>query len=267
MSADPGPGILERLTGVPFLIMLDIDGTLAPTAPRPELAAVPVDTRRALAALARQPGVSVCLVSGRPASEARRMISVVPIWVIGNHGAELIDPNGQTEIDSRVAPWAGLVAQAARRLECTVAAVPGALLEDKQWTLSVHYRAVDPAAVPALRAAVTDTALGLGLVVRDGKRVIEVRPPVPVNKGTAVLDLAERLGALASGASLLCAGDDDTDEDAFRALRARVPRAVTMHVGDGEGPTRTAAEILIDDPWEMSAFLIWLAAARAEVAA
>jgi trehalose-phosphatase len=270
---DEWGGIISRLSGVPLLIMLDIDGTLAPTAPRPELAEVPVETRRALAALARHPGVTVVVVSGRSASEARRMVAVAPIWVIGNHGAERIDPHGQREVDEKVAPWADAIADAAARLMEYVPGVHGTLLEDKRWTLSVHYRAADPAVVPEVRATVTRVATELGLVVRDGKQVIEVRPPVAVDKGSAVLDLAQRLGGLEPDASVLYAGDDETDEDAFRALRAALPRAVTVHVRsgggverggeDGEGPAVSAAEVRVDDPWEMGAVLAWLAESRA----
>ena len=88
--------------------------------------------------------------------------------------------------------------------------------------------------MPRLAAAVDAIAGQLGLHVAAGKEVLELRPPVQVNKGTAVVSLAERLGGFDDGASVLCIGDDVTDEDAFRALRARSPRCVTVRVA-GEG--------------------------------
>jgi trehalose 6-phosphate phosphatase len=95
---------------------------------------------------------------------------------------------------------------------------------------------------------------GEGLTVRDGKQVIEVRPPVPVDKGTAVVGLVRRLGVGSPGASVLFAGDDLTDEDAFRALRAAVPGAVTVRVGDEDGRP-SAAEYGVDDPVALAALL------------
>jgi trehalose-phosphatase len=233
--------------------MLDIDGTLAPLAPRPELAVVPAATQRVIEALVATPGVTVCLVSGRAARDAWRMVGVPGVWVVGNHGAEVMRPDGGVELDPAVLPFAGAMARVAAALAPVVAGVPGALLENKAWTLSVHYRLVEDVSVPGLVQAVGNIALAHGLTVRDGKRVIEVRAPVAVDKGTAVVALARRLGAVAPGASLLFAGDDVTDEDAFRALRREVPAAVTIRVG-GDG-ARSAAAYRVDDPAALAALL------------
>ena len=246
------------LSGTPRVIMLDVDGTLAPIAPRPELAVVPAETRRAIAALAAQPGVIVCLVSGRAAIDARRMVGVDGMWVIGNHGAEVMRPDGGIEVDPAVVPFRDGLDRAAAALAPVVDGVPGSILEHKGWTLSVHYRAVDPAAAAGLARAVGNIAEREGLSVRDGKKVIEVRPPVSVDKGTAVVALARRLGALAPGASLLFAGDDVTDEDAFRALRANGSSAITVQVAL-EGDGRSSAEYRVDDPAAMRALLAGLA--------
>jgi trehalose-phosphatase len=244
---------LDR-SGTPRVIMLDVDGTLAPIAPRPELAAVPAETRAAIAALVATPGVTVCLVSGRAAADARRIVGVDGVWVIGNHGAEVMRPDGAIEVDPAVAPFAGAVARTAAALAPIVAGVDGAILENKRWTLSVHYRGVAPGLVPVLEQAVGNIAAREGLTVRDGKKVIEVRPPVSVDKGTAVVALARRLGALAPGASLLFAGDDVTDEDAFRALRAEAPAAITIQVAPN-GSASSHAEYRVDDPAAMRARL------------
>ena len=100
-----------------------------------------------------------------------------------------------------------------------------------------------------------------GLVVVAGKKVLELRPPVTVNKGTAVVALADRVGGFRSGASILYAGDDATDEDAFVALRSRDPRPVTLYVA-GEGSQKTCAEYIVADPMEMGSVLAWLAELR-----
>jgi trehalose 6-phosphate phosphatase len=252
--------VAQRLTGDPLLVMLDVDGTLAPIAPTPDAAAVPDDTKRIVAALARCRGVHVALVSGRGAADARRLVGVGHVWVIGNHGIELVSPSGDPVVDERVEPFRERIAGAASRLRSGVAAVPGVLLEDKQLTLAVHYRLADRAVLPRLERVVREVASEYGLRVAGGKEVFELRPPVEIDKGTAVLALAERLGGGQPGSALLFAGDDRTDEDAFRALRERIPRAVTIRVGEpvtGDG-SATAAEFVIDDTDDVRTLLRWM---------
>jgi trehalose-phosphatase len=256
------PALADRLIGEPLIVMLDVDGTLAPIAPKPDDAVVPPETRRIAASLAAREGVQLVLVSGRAASDARRMVSVANAWVIGNHGYEITGPNGEELVNPQLAAYRPAIAQAARRLAPQMAPVPGVIFEDKGWTLSIHYRLADPSVVPRLRGTVDETARALGLRVTQGKLVLEVRPPARVDKGSAVLMLAHQLGALKNGSSLVFAGDDQTDEDAFRALRRRAPEAVTVRVTHGED-IPTAAEFTVRDPAEMRLFLEWLLAARA----
>ncbi|MBK5189005.1 MAG: trehalose-phosphatase, partial [Gemmatimonadaceae bacterium] len=134
------PEIEARLNGTPLIVMLDVDGTLAPIAPRPEDAAVAPLTRAVLEKLVAMPGVEVVLVSGRAASDARALVGVGGVWTVGNHGFEVVTPTGDLETDPELADQSAAIAQAARELEPIVAAVPGARLENKRWTLSVHYR-------------------------------------------------------------------------------------------------------------------------------
>lgn len=253
--------VRARLSGAPLVVMLDVDGTLAPIAPRPELAEVPDITSQCVAALAARPQVIVALVSGRAAADARRLVRVANTWVIGNHGYEIVSPEGESVVDPQVMPYRNLIAQAGRRLEPRLAAVPGVIVEDKRWTLSVHYRLADPAVLPRVRGLVEDTANALGLRITHGKMVFEIRPPARVDKGTAVLTLAARLHATDPGASLVFIGDDVTDEDAFRALRLRQRNAVTVRVAPDKD-TGTAAEFAVADPEEVLRFLEWLGTER-----
>src|SRR5687768_15718622 len=86
------PDTRARLAGTPLVVMLDVDGTLAPIAPVFDQAAVPPETQRAVAALLERAGVHVALVSGRGAAVARRMVGVSNVWVAGNHGFEIQGP-------------------------------------------------------------------------------------------------------------------------------------------------------------------------------
>ena len=252
------PELGDRLGGSPRIVMLDVDGTLAPITLRPQDATIPQATRRAVATLAARPGVHVALVSGRAAADARRIVSVGNIWVIGNHGLELVGPQGETEIAPQAEAFRGAMSQASQRIAAAVTHVAGVILEDKVWTLSVHYRLADPAVVPRLRASVEAVAEQYGLRLTEGKMLVEVRPPAEHDKGTAVLALARRLGGLVPGTSVIFAGDDLTDEDAFRTLRKHNPDAVTIRVAEDD--VTTAAEFRLHDPEAVRRFLEWLVA-------
>ena len=153
------------------------------------------------------------------------------------------------------------VARAARAVEEIAAHFAGVRLEDKTWTLSVHYRQADAAVEPRLRAALERVAAREGLKLFGGKKIFELRPAVRVHKGTAALQLATDLEGLGPGASLLFAGDDVTDEDAVRELRAHCPGAVTIRVAH-DPETATAAEYLVADHEGIRALLEWLAEFR-----
>jgi trehalose-phosphatase len=247
----------DRLDGVPLVLMLDIDGTISPIAPTPEQAIVPIDTREAIRRLVRMPEVHVALVTGRSVSDAQRMIMVEGAWMLGNHGLEITGPDLPPTIAPAAQPYEEAMAKARTMLAPLVDATPGALVEDKRLTLSVHYRLARPDQARALVALAHDVARVLGLRATDGRRVVDLRPLIDVDKGTAVLDLVERLGALRGTASLLYAGDDTTDEDAFIALSARAPRAVTVRV-EGENDEQsgdTAAEFRLAGPIELGGLL------------
>jgi trehalose 6-phosphate phosphatase len=252
--------LLARLQGAPLVLMLDVDGTLAPIAARPEDAAVPPETRAVVAALASAPGVAVALVSGRGAADALRLVGIDGLAAAGNHGFELVTAAGGSRPHPAAAPYAGALAGAVADLRAALHGVEGALVEDKGLTISVHYRLVAEGERPRVEEAAHAAARAHGLHAGDGKLIVELRPPVAIDKGTAVLALASELGGSAPGASLLFAGDDVTDEDAFVSLRAHDPAAVTVHVGSRPD---TAAEFRVPDAPAFADLLREIAAARA----
>ena len=268
----PSAELTRRLSDSPLLVALDIDGTLAPIVPTPAAAAVPEETRRVLERLARLPEIHLAFVTGRAAHDGRRIIDVARGWTIGNHGMELIDPNGALRVDASVESFARTIGEAAQRLQAPIGSIPGVLIENKKWTLSVHVRLAARSDVPTVERALTDVAGQLDLRIVRGKEIYELRPPVGIHKGTAVLELASALGVRnATGAlagSLLYAGDDRTDEDAFRALRSltgdRARDPVTVHVGGSEpnNVVATDAEFIVRDPTAVGELLDWLASVR-----
>jgi trehalose-phosphatase len=244
-------------TRSPLAVLLDVDGTLAPIAPRPEDARVPDETRDALRRLVARPRTFVGLVTGRVAAEARDMVDVGGVWIVGNHGAEHLDPDGTARVDEAVAPYEGALARAAAAFVERVAGIPGVLVEFKRWSLALHYRLADPAVVPELDALARAVAAREGLRLASAKKVFELRPPTDVNKGTGALALLDRFGVRPDGGALF-AGDDVTDEDAFRRLHAEMPTALTVRVGAPD--VETAAGCVVDDPAAVRGLLERLAA-------
>lgn len=254
------PAVLgARLRGSPLVLMLDIDGTLTPLRNTPEETEVSFEVKQAITRLARCPAVHAAVITGRSAADAQRLVPIPELVVIGNHGAELVKPGGaEAHVHPDVAAHQVAVARARLAAEQYAGAFSGVRVEDKRWTLSVHYRLADPAVVPALRARLDEIAAEEGLQVFSGKTIFELRPAVAVNKGTAALQLARDLEGLGPGASLFFAGDDVTDEDAFRELRRHAPAAVTVRVSH-DPEAATAAEFLVADHEGIRALLEWLA--------
>ncbi len=218
-------------------LLLDVDGTLAPIAPTPELARVPEETKAELARLAGVYLLVAC-ISGRPGDEAARMVGIDGIRYVGNHGLEL---------DERAAELAAEIAAFRDSVALPV--------EDKGLSLSYHYRgAVDETAARAKLEDVAERARAAGLDPRWGRKVLEIRPAVAANKGTAVAALLRESGARRG----LYAGDDTTDLDAFAGLAgAGLEHFVRVAVESDEGPAdlAAAADLTVHGPAKLAALL------------
>jgi len=224
---------LARLSEDPAraAVFLDVDGTLAPIVARPELAEVPEETRTELRRLVERYAVVAC-VSGRSGEGARRLVGVEGVVYVGVHGLEL-------------APEAERWREALRPF----AQLDWPWLEDKGLTVALHWReAADGQAARAELDRVAERAEEAGLEARWGRKVLELRPPVEADKGTAVRALLEERGLRRA----LYAGDDTTDLDAFRGLDG-LEVAVRIAVVSAEAPPglREAADLLVASPAEL----------------
>lgn len=242
--------------------MLDVDGTLAPIAPTPERAAVPPATLSVLRQLVRAPDVTLAFVSGRAAADTWRMTAVDGAWIAGNHGIELRGPDGNVVVDASVLRHEADVAAAARTLQADLGSIEGAIVENKRWTISVHYRLVADADVPRLKERAQQVAGQRDLRILDGKKIVELRPPADVHKGTAVTTLLKRAGITSLSGAAMYVGDDRTDEDAFGALRNALPDGVTVRIEAQSGASATLAEFSIGGPEELYQLLEWIVARR-----
>jgi trehalose 6-phosphate phosphatase len=227
--------LVERLASAPEKagLFLDFDGVLAPIVARPEDAEAPPETRAELQRLAGRYRL-VCVVSGRPGDDVRGRVGVDEIVYVGSHGLEL-DPEADAwrrriHVFAEHAPW------------------PAAQVEDKGLSVAFHFRDRDDedAAVAELDA-IAARARAEGFNARFGRKVLEVLPPLPSNKGTAVRTLLEQAGLTRA----LVAGDDTTDLDSFRAVESLEVR-VRVAVASAEGPSllRDHADVVVQSTGE-----------------
>ncbi|MDO8213700.1 trehalose-phosphatase [Conexibacter sp. CPCC 206217] len=231
-------------------VLLDIDGTLAPIVRYADDAHIPEATRSLLIEIARRFGVVAC-VSGRRASDARRIVSIGTISYIGSHGTELLRA-GSTETvqDPAVRDWSRRIQAFGREADNAELRRLRVRIEDKGSIVAFHWRgAPDEEAARAAIDTIAGRAEQSGLRTHWGRKVLEVRPPVRMDKGAGILSFLD--GAELDAA--IYVGDDVTDLDAFRALgellaEGRLRHALRVCVASEEGPSELAeeADLVVD---------------------
>jgi trehalose 6-phosphate synthase/phosphatase len=205
--------------------LLDYDGTLVPFVEDPKLARPDGEVLELLAALAAPAGNEVIIVSGRPRRDLEEWFGALPVALVAEHGVWLRPKGGAwrmlraitTDWKERVRPI----------LQLYVDRLPGALLEEKEFSLAWHHRQADPEQASRRARELLDALAGftrnIDVQVLEGNKVLEVRN-TGVTKGTAAMEWLSGLGA----DFILAIGDDWTDEDLFRALP---PSVFTVRVG------------------------------------
>lgn len=223
-------------------LFLDLDGTLAPIAPRPRDVGADSARNRLLAALARRLDGRLAVVSGRAIEDIDRILDGAVRAVAGVHGLTRRSGGG---LVVAAPPHPGL-ARARRAFERFAAGHPGLLVEDKAVSVALHYRAA-PACREGALALADRLARETGLAAQPGAAVVELRTPGP-GKGDAVAAfLAE---PPFTGCRPVFVGDDLTDEDAFGFVERVGGLGVLV------GPARdTAASHRLAD---VAAVLAWL---------
>lgn len=214
------------------LLLLDYDGTLVPYVSFPEKARPPANLLQILASLAAQDHTEVVVISGRDRQTLERWFASVPaLTLVAEHGLWSRE---------RGRGWSGgpgmphpSRAQLRAVMERYADQVPGAFIEGKEASLAWHYRAAAPERALGCARELAAELAGLhlpGIRIVQGNRVVEARTG-SADKGTAARQLVSRFEAdLVVGF-----GDDETDEDLFRALG---PEAYTFKVGSGPSVAR-----------------------------
>lgn len=247
-AADDGAldGLLAPLRETPgaSAILTDVDGTIAPIVVDPREASVPETTRELLQSLADRYALVGCL-SGRRALDARRVVGVDQLAYSGNHGFELLLP-GEDEVlpDPSLEGHENDAPRFVEGLDRSELDRVGIRVEDKGAIVALHWRgAENEGAAESVAHEIASEAEWQGLIAHRGRKVLEIRPNVPINKGIAVAALipARPIDAALYG------GDDRTDVDAFTALRTlradgQLRATACIAVASDESPPEVSRE-------------------------
>jgi len=237
-------------------VLLDVDGTLAPIVNDASDASVPVEVKRTLVEMGRIFGLIAC-VSGRTAEDAKRVVGVAAITYIGCHGSEVL-ASGMTaaEGDPQLDLWADPVNELAIEAMRELSPI-GVRREEKGAIAALHWRgATDETAAHDGLQQTAQEAVRRGLAVHWGRKVLELRPPVPFDKGRAIERLVtDRINDGGELKAVIYAGDDTTDLDAFAAIDRMVDTGLLeerfkVAVMSGESPSglAEAADVVVDGP-------------------
>lgn len=238
-----GRELLAQLASTRVLLAFDFDGTLAPIVPDRESARMRVRTAELLGELVRR--YPVAAISGRAKSDVLRRLGGARLrHVVGNHGLE---PGGDVRASARI------MRRCLPLLTAGLAGVAGVEVEDKRYSLAVHYRHARSKTAARARIAATIAGLPDPMRVIAGKLVVNLVPASAPNKGDALLALREKERADVA----LYVGDDVTDEDVFVLDEPGV--VVSARVGRS---TRSAAPYFLRDQREMDLLLAALVQLR-----
>lgn len=208
----PVMNVFARLDLKTIALLLDVDGTIIDIGPSPtevQVSGALVDSLRRLFGLT---GGAVALVSGRPIVDLDRLFAPLRLPVIGGHGAEM------RLRDNEMLYWAKpLPAELRRQLADVTALGPEVVVEDKDYSVALHYRKA-PQEAERLRRHVASKRKTFAAEPTElllGKAVIEVKRP-GINKGESIRKLLEH--APFKGRVPVFIGDDVTDESVFELL-------------------------------------------------
>ncbi len=232
-------------------VLLDFDGTLAPIVDNPDAATVLPAAHDALASLVDRIGL-VAVVSGRPVRFLRDALSLDGVTYVGQYGVQRWDGERVTT-DPRVEPYLAAVEATAR---AATRELPGVLVERKEGVAVVLHWRQRPELGEQANEWAARAAESTGLARHPARMAAELRPPIPMDKGTVVDELCTGRDAAAY------AGDDAGDLAAFDALdrlqsSGRLAHAVRVGVGSGEVPPElmTRADVHVDGPVGLAALL------------
>jgi len=235
----------------PVSLLLDYDGTLTPIRKTPAAAIIHPKVRSVLKAISKNKNIKVAIISGRSLRDIKKIVGIKKINYFGNHGFEFEDASSK-RIAFVPLYYKKIIAEVKSILKNKISSIKGALLEDKGFTLSLHYRLVKAGDILKVKDILfklyKEKHFNKNIRINHGKKVFEIKPRFAWNKGKAVSYLLSKLKDRRRFLPIYI-GDDTTDEDAFRALKSN---GITVCVGKNK---KSNARYCLNNTGEVLQFL------------
>lgn len=249
--------IAQKISEAPHVFFLfDYDGSLTPLMPKPELAKMKESTRKFLDNISKIPKFSVGIITGRKISEIRSIVQLDHIIYAGNHGLELEGPDFKY-VHAKTKEFKRILHEVSAEIRPLAKNFPQTFLEDKEFTLTYHYRLLSNARVPDLikefSKIVAPWVADKKIKILEAKKAIEVRPNINWNKGSAVRWILLHEDPMSLP---IYFGDDKTDEHAFKAVN---DRGYSIRIGYEK---ESAAQYYLKSVYEVEEFLSFLAMSK-----
>jgi len=237
-------GKSHLFSGKKIAFFLDYDGTLTPIVSRPELAVVSKEMKDIVKKLSRR--YTTAIVSGRMREDVEKLVGIPGLIYAGSHGFDIKGPQ-VSMVQPQAKEAIPLVSKIIRRLKKELSNLEGVIIEEKKFSVAVHYRLAEEKEVPGIKTLVQELIQeNKPLRLMGGKKVFEILPAIDWNKGKAVKWVMNALGINWEDFSVVYIGDDTTDEDAFRVVATR---GMSILVSDKS--KASAADFVLSSPKEV----------------
>lgn len=210
--------IVKQIKDRVLLLFTDYDGTLTPIVPRPELAVLSKEMKDILYQLKQF--CNIIIISGRELNNLEEKVGINGLYYAANHGFEIIGPDHFATKFEIGHDFLDLIQSTYEYLSADLESIENCIIENKIFTISVHYRLVAEEQVPIIEKIVKSyAAANPKIAMHHGKKVFEIRPRIEWNKGKAVEYILDKIQEDFHEVFPMYLGDDVTDEDAFFALK------------------------------------------------
>jgi trehalose 6-phosphate phosphatase len=242
LLSESGLTRLEQIIRPGVMFVFDFDGTLAPIVTQHEKAFLPSDILRQLLELSKY--APVAIITGRSVEDIRARLRFTPQFIVGNHGLE-----GVPGWEGRTEKYKVMCQEWAEKIQSFLkdrnTFDPGIALENKRYSLSVHYRMVRDHEKTEKQLIEAFEELAPRPRIITGKYVFNLVPEGAADKGSAL----EQLMRVTGTPSAIYVGDDVTDEDVFRLKRKDV---LSVRI---EYDPNSSAEFFLNNRLEISQLL------------
>lgn len=231
------------------LLLFDFDGTLVPIQKDPAKCYISDSIKEQLKGLANAEQCYLMILSGRALADVKKRVGIRKIYYGGNHGLNIAGPEIRyTHPKALLAE--PIISDIRDLLRKEIKNIKGAWIEDKKFTVSLHFRDVKKENISIVKKVFYKTAAEFLneklLVTMKGKKVLELVPNASWDKGKATLWILQRLK---NNCLPIYIGDDQTDETAFKLLHKK---GITIRIGKSK---KTSAKYFLRGQWEISKLL------------